>query len=79
MRGQQPKEIAGVAVVGTRSDDGFKFLLADTSWALVRMSGTEPLMRVYAEAASPERVEELLTAMEQMVGIGAPQPGAGAR
>jgi phosphomannomutase len=46
---------------------------------LVRMSGTEPLMRVYAEAASPERVEELLAAMEQMVGIGTPQPGAGAR
>jgi phosphomannomutase len=79
MRGQQPKEIAGVAVVGTRSDDGFKFLLADTSWVLVRMSGTEPLMRVYAEAASPERVEELLTAMETMVGIGGPQPGAEAR
>jgi len=79
MRGQQPKEIAGVAVVGTRSDDGFKFLLADTSWVLVRMSGTEPQMRVYAEAASPERVEELLAAMGQMVGIGAPQPGAGAR
>ena len=79
MRGQQPKEIAGVAVVGTRSDDGFKFLLADTSWVLVRMSGTEPQMRVYAEAASPERVEELLAAIGQMVGIGAPQPGAGAR
>ena len=79
MRVQQPKEIAGVPVVGTRSDDGFKFLLADTSWVLVRMSGTEPLMRVYAEAASSERVEELLKAMEQMVGIGEQQPGAGAR
>jgi phosphomannomutase len=79
MRVQQPKEIAGVPVVGTRSDDGFKFLLADTSWVLVRMSGTEPLMRVYAEAASPERVEELLNAMGLMVGIGEQQPGVGAR
>jgi hypothetical protein len=34
-------------------------------------------MRVYAEAASPERVEELLHAMEEMVGIG-PPPGGGA-
>jgi phosphomannomutase len=76
MREQQPKEIAGIAVVGTRSDDGFKFLLADTSWVLVRMSGTEPLIRVYAEAASPARVDELLAAMENMVGIG-PPAGAG--
>jgi phosphomannomutase len=43
------------------------------------MSGTEPLMRVYAEAASPERVEELLNAMGLMVGIGEQQPGVGAR
>jgi phosphomannomutase len=78
MRGQQPTQIAGVAVVGTRTDDGFKFLLADTSWVLVRMSGTEPLMRVYAEAASPERVDELLHAMEEMVGIEPPRPGGGA-
>ncbi len=78
MRGQQPTQIAGVAVIGTRTDDGFKFLLADTSWVLVRMSGTEPLMRVYAEATSPERVDELLHAMEEMVGIEPPQPGGGA-
>ncbi len=76
MRGQQPRQIAGVDVVGTRSDDGFKFLLADASWVLVRMSGTEPLMRVYAEAGSPERVEELLAAMEKMVGIASPPAGA---
>jgi phosphomannomutase len=79
MRDQRPAEIAGVAVTGTRSDDGFKFLLADTSWVLVRMSGTEPLMRVYAEAASPERVETLLRTMEEMVGIDAAQPVGGAR
>ena len=40
------------------------------------MSGTEPLMRVYAEAGSPERVEELLAAMEKMVGIASPPAGA---
>ena len=75
MRTQQPKEIAGVAVAGTRTDDGFKFLLADTSWVLVRMSGTEPLMRVYAEASSPQRVDELLAAMEEIVEIAPPHPG----
>jgi phosphomannomutase len=66
--------VAGVAVTGTRSDDGFKYLLADSSWALVRMSGTEPLLRIYAEAASPGRVQELLAAMGEMVGVGAGVP-----
>ena len=39
------------------TDDGFKFYLDDGSWVLMRMSGTEPLMRVYAEATTRERVE----------------------
>ena len=79
MRGRRPAEIAGQPVTGTRDDDGFKFLLGDGSWVLVRMSGTEPLMRVYAEAASPERVEVLLRAMEEMVGVAPPAPAEGGR
>jgi phosphomannomutase len=43
------------------------------------MSGTEPLMRVYAEAASPERVEVLLRAIEEMVGVAPPGPVEGGR
>ncbi|HYA01458.1 MAG TPA: phosphoglucomutase/phosphomannomutase family protein [Candidatus Binatia bacterium] len=77
MRGRRPQGLAGVAVTGVRDDDGFKFLLADSSWVLVRMSGTEPLMRVYAEAATPERVDELLRAMEEMVGISPPAARSG--
>ena len=42
----------------------FKFYLDDGSWVLMRMSGTEPLMRVYAEAPTHERVEELIGALE---------------
>jgi len=40
--------------------DGVKYLLADESWLLIRPSGTEPVLRVYAEARSPEGVERLL-------------------
>jgi alpha-D-glucose phosphate-specific phosphoglucomutase len=54
--------------------DGIKFFLdAPThgngaeAWVLFRASGTEPLLRVYAEAASPELVEEILTAAESFV------------
>jgi phosphomannomutase len=78
MSSRHPAEIAGVQVSGTRTDDGFKFMLADSSWVLVRMSGTEPLMRIYAEAPSPERVDALLRAMEEMVGLTASQAVGGA-
>ncbi|MFH1356576.1 MAG: phosphoglucomutase/phosphomannomutase family protein [bacterium] len=39
--------------------DGTKTTFSDDSWLLARASGTEPLVRVYAEAKSPERVAEL--------------------
>jgi phosphomannomutase len=65
-----PREVAGVRVERVRDDDGFKFYLADGSWVLLRSSGTEALIRVYAEAASPEDVEARLVALEEIVGIG---------
>ena len=69
MKDHPPTELAGRAVVRTRDDDGFKFYLDDGSWALMRMSGTEPLMRVYSEAPTAARVEELLAALEHHVGV----------
>ena len=57
-----PERVAGEAVEDVVTADGFKLLLADGSWLLVRPSGTEPKMRAYAEAGSEERVEELLSA-----------------
>src|SRR6266581_8015038 len=61
-------------VVRTDNLDGIKFFLdaprngngAD-AWILFRASGTEPLLRVYAEAASPELVEEILSSAEAFV------------
>ncbi|HYM48960.1 MAG TPA: phosphoglucomutase/phosphomannomutase family protein [Candidatus Limnocylindrales bacterium] len=64
-----PKDIAGEPVVRTRTDDGFKFYLKDGSWVLIRFSGTEPLIRVYSEAQSPERVEQLLAGLEDRLGL----------
>ena len=70
IRDQQPKVIAGVKVEGVRDDDGFKFNLADGSWVLLRVSGTEPLVRIYSEAASPEAVKERLDTIQEIVGLG---------
>ena len=67
-----PREVAGVAVDRVRDDDGYKFFLHDGSWVLLRASGTEPLIRVYSEASSPEAVQARLTALEEIVGIEAP-------
>jgi len=64
---ESPRSIAGLAIVKTRTDDGFKYILSDGSWMLIRFSGTEPLMRVYAEAASNEQVQRLLAAGEKLV------------
>jgi len=68
----QPKEVAGVKVGRVRSDDGFKFYLDDGSWVLLRTSGTEPLIRIYAEAPDAAAVEARLAAIEDIVGLKAP-------
>lgn len=58
---KSPKKIANFAVQRIDTKDGFK-LFVDNGWVLVRASGTEPLIRFYAEADSPEKVDLLLKA-----------------
>src|SRR5438309_8350700 len=70
MRENEPKTVAGVKVVRVRDDDGFKFYLADGSWALLRVSGTEPLVRLYSEAESKEAVEKRLDTLQDIIGVG---------
>jgi phosphomannomutase len=65
----EPNEVAGVKVERIRADDGFKFYLADGSWVLLRASGTEPLVRIYSEAADQAAVEARLAALEDIVGL----------
>ncbi len=55
------KEIGGYRVTGTKETDGIKFFV-DGGWLLVRASGTEPLIRFYAEAESVPKAEALLDA-----------------
>ncbi|MCD6567961.1 MAG: phosphoglucomutase/phosphomannomutase family protein [Dehalococcoidia bacterium] len=57
-----PDAIAGIQVSRLDTTDGFRFMLGEDSWLLVRFSGTEPLLRIYAEAESQEKVRELLEA-----------------
>jgi alpha-D-glucose phosphate-specific phosphoglucomutase len=55
-----PSSIGGVEISTINTMDGVKYLLADDSWLLIRPSGTEPVLRVYAEAREPEQVSRLL-------------------
>lgn len=62
-----PESVAGVPVARVNEADGFKILLDDGAWLLVRPSGTEPKLRVYAEAETESRVRELLAAGRELV------------
>ena len=63
-----PLTFAGVAVREVNRLDGCKLLLADGGWVLLRPSGTEPLLRCYAEAASPQRLHTVVSAGLQLLG-----------
>ncbi len=64
-----PKSIDVVEVVKLDTADGFRFTLADNSWLLIRFSGTEPVLRIYAETDSPERAERILALGKEMAGV----------
>jgi len=73
-RSEQTKRLGRYSVLKKEGLDGIKFFLDASSdgngaepWILFRASGTEPLLRVYAEAASPELVEEILSSAEAFV------------
>ena len=55
-----PAAIAEFAVSGVETMDGTKLLFADESWLLFRQSGTEPMLRIYCEATSQEKRDQLL-------------------
>ncbi|MEZ5346245.1 MAG: phosphoglucomutase/phosphomannomutase family protein [Pyrinomonadaceae bacterium] len=57
---KEPSEIGGRRIEKINRADGVKFLFADESWMLMRPSGTEPVVRVYAESEAKEDLEVLL-------------------
>jgi phosphomannomutase len=55
-----PAEIGDQKVAEISQRDGVKYIMADDSWLLIRPSGTEPVLRVYAEGRTPEMMKALL-------------------
>jgi phosphomannomutase len=56
-----PTTIAGQTVTEVLTIDGYKFQLSDESWLLIRFSGTEPVLRLYSEALTPDDVRRNLS------------------
>jgi alpha-D-glucose phosphate-specific phosphoglucomutase len=76
-RSEKTKALGRYPVLRKEGLDGIKFFLQTPSnnggadaWILFRASGTEPLLRVYAEAASPELVSEMLASAEKFINAG---------
>ncbi len=63
-----PAVIDGMKVCRVVDIDGSKFFFDDGSWMLFRKSGTEPVVRIYCEAASPERLQKLCRSAKAFVG-----------
>ncbi|MEB3150926.1 MAG: phosphoglucomutase/phosphomannomutase family protein [Sphaerospermopsis sp.] len=59
-----PSEVAGIKVKEVGRKDGIKLYLEEGSWVLLRPSGTEPLVRVYMETNSPDKLGQIAATME---------------
>ncbi|MBD2353452.1 phosphoglucomutase/phosphomannomutase family protein [Tolypothrix sp. FACHB-123] len=62
-----PTEVAGIKVKEVGRKDGIKLYLEEGSWVLLRPSGTEPLVRVYLETNSPEKLKTIAQEMESAI------------
>jgi len=69
VKNYKPESIDNVRVEKIDTTDGFRFILEDSTWLLIRFSGTEPLLRVYTETDSPERVDRLLKMGREIAGV----------
>lgn len=62
-----PAGFAGLRVKDVVTMDGSKFILEDGSWLLFRKSGTEPVVRLYGEASTPERLKTIMEAGREFI------------
>jgi len=67
---EPPKRLTGREVAQVNRLDGVKMLLEDGSWLLLRPSGTEPVVRLYAEASTEQQLEALVAEGRALIGVG---------
>ena len=64
VRGDPPASVAGLPVTGVSEKDGVKYLLGEDGWLLHRLSGTEPMVRLYCEHVDGDAVDRILSEAE---------------
>jgi len=69
----KPATIGGLKVVDIETIDGLKFHREDGSWVMLRVSGTEAVVRIYAEATSEQGVEDLVKEGVELIDQVAPE------
>jgi alpha-D-glucose phosphate-specific phosphoglucomutase len=69
VKASKPEQIAGLKVTHIDTLDGFRYMLEDGGWLLIRFSGTEPLIRVYTETTDPAKVQEILAEGRKLTGL----------
>ena len=62
-----PDSVNSVKIREVRTADGFKFVLENGSWFLIRPSGTEALIRVYFEADSAPKLQSLIAPVKDLI------------
>jgi phosphomannomutase len=67
LKAKPPLELAGSSVWRVDQTDGFKFILRDGAWLGLRSSGTEPVFRLYAEAHTSKRLDEMVEAGRKLI------------
>ena len=60
LKNNPPNKILGKKVVDVKKYDGVKLILEDESWLLLRLSGTEPILRMYSEASTDKMALRML-------------------
>ncbi|MFP3895597.1 MAG: phosphoglucomutase/phosphomannomutase family protein [Anaerolineales bacterium] len=65
----EPSTIAGIKVREIDTTDGYRFVLENDDWLLIRFSGTEPVIRVYCETTEEDRIEDILADGLQLAGL----------
>ena len=69
LRANPPDSLLGRKLAWFQSDDGYKYVLEDGTWLLLRFSGTEPVMRVYTETDAEENVQPMLSLGRELAGV----------
>ncbi len=64
-----PKKLGGVDIKEFSTKDGAKLIAKDGSWVLFRLSGTEPILRIYVEASSDSKVNAIMKEAKYLAGI----------